>query len=305
MISIIVCSRLQKIPNCLKQNIEDTIGDVSYEIIWIHNKNNQYSIYEAYDLATHKAHFDYLCFMHEDILFHTKDWGIKILDLMQDAENGLLGVIGGHHLGLTAHCWAYSQIVRGQILQGTTTRRGRYKTNHIKLFNQMKLGNEVVTVDGLWMCIKKSLFDNQQIKWDSEWYKTTRFHFYDMDICMQVNMAGYKVRVVDDLLIEHTSAGYYDEDFIEASRLFHKKWDDYLPIQRPCNMPTECQAFIRDVQLNAINNNYIKNSRMRNLMINSPFRFLCTYISWLLFKRSSTPKVKGIEAFCIDADSLL
>lgn len=75
MISIIICSKYSKI-NCeLEQNIENTIGNMPFEIITINNSQNSYSIYQAYNKGIKEAKYPYLCFMHEDILFHTVNWG--------------------------------------------------------------------------------------------------------------------------------------------------------------------------------------------------------------------------------------
>ena len=79
MISIVVCSRYPKIDVSLEKNIRDTIGDVQYEIVWIDNSHNQYSIFEAYNEGVSRSKGDYLCFMHEDIVYWSHDWG----DLVQ------------------------------------------------------------------------------------------------------------------------------------------------------------------------------------------------------------------------------
>lgn len=75
MISIIICSRNKNIDSELEQNILDTIGNIVYEVINIDNSTNNYSIFQAYNKGTQIAKYPYLCFMHEDILFHTADWG--------------------------------------------------------------------------------------------------------------------------------------------------------------------------------------------------------------------------------------
>ena len=75
LISIIVCARDKKIAPSLSKNINSTIGDVDYEIVWIDNSSKQYSIFEAYNLGEQRSSGEYLCFMHEDILFHSNNWG--------------------------------------------------------------------------------------------------------------------------------------------------------------------------------------------------------------------------------------
>ncbi|MCE5282251.1 MAG: glycosyltransferase family protein, partial [Deltaproteobacteria bacterium] len=78
MISIIICSRDSGALKEVSGNIEETIG-VPYEIIAIDNSRNQYSIFDAYNLGAEQSTFDHLCFMHEDILYHTPHWGSAVI----------------------------------------------------------------------------------------------------------------------------------------------------------------------------------------------------------------------------------
>jgi len=75
MFSLIICSRNNDICDELKKNISLTIGSYKYEIIVVNNSKNEYSIFQAYNVGVRKAKFQYLCFMHEDILYLTNNWG--------------------------------------------------------------------------------------------------------------------------------------------------------------------------------------------------------------------------------------
>ena len=77
MISIVVCSRHPKIDIFLEKNIKDTIGNVKYEIVWIDNSRSKYSIFEAYNEGVLRSEGEYICFMHEDIVYWSNDWGGK------------------------------------------------------------------------------------------------------------------------------------------------------------------------------------------------------------------------------------
>lgn len=74
MISCIICSRTSTISNELMQNISSTIG-CEYEIITIDNSTNKHNIFQAYNEGIRRAKGEYLCFMHDDILYHTENWG--------------------------------------------------------------------------------------------------------------------------------------------------------------------------------------------------------------------------------------
>ena len=74
MISIVICSispeRLQQVI----QNIQDTIG-VEYEIIAINNREKCWPIARAYNEGARKARYSNLFFVHEDVKFHSQNWG--------------------------------------------------------------------------------------------------------------------------------------------------------------------------------------------------------------------------------------
>jgi len=94
MISIIICSRKSIIDVRLSENLNDTIG-CEYELIIIDNSENKYSIFEAYNLGIQRSTGNYLCFIHDDILFHTLVWGNVIKSIFQsDLNIGLIGVAG-------------------------------------------------------------------------------------------------------------------------------------------------------------------------------------------------------------------
>jgi glycosyltransferase involved in cell wall biosynthesis len=72
MISIIICSRNLGIDPKLSTNITSTIG-CEYELIVIDNSQNKYSIFQAYNIGIEKSTSEIICFVHEDVLFHSKD----------------------------------------------------------------------------------------------------------------------------------------------------------------------------------------------------------------------------------------
>ena len=91
MISIIICSRFQSISKKLKDNIENTVG-VVHEIICIDNSKSQYDIFSAYNEGVKRSQYPLLCFMHEDILHYTNDWGKLLINHFRDLKVGLIGI---------------------------------------------------------------------------------------------------------------------------------------------------------------------------------------------------------------------
>lgn len=226
MISIVICSRHPKIDVFLEKNIKETIGDVQYEIVWIDNSNNRYSIFEAYNEGVSRSNGKYICFMHEDVIYWSIGWGNRILcEFAEDKTIGMLGLIGSHLMTRFSFGWLTNQKCRGMIRQGY----GRGKNYRVETFCVTESDDKdrnVVVVDGLWMVIRKDLFDS--IKFDVKTYEG--FHFYDMDICMQILQRGYKIIIVDKIDVEHKSSGNADFQYFQNCILFHKKWDAYLPV---------------------------------------------------------------------------
>ena len=155
MISIIICSKHSQISNELEQNIKTTIGNIPYEIIVIDNSKNNHSIFLAYNKGTEVAKYPYLCFMHEDILFHSSEWGEIIISKLQDST-GILGVIGSHYIDHYSEYYHVPGICRGHIIQGEYNKNGIYTTNPDNRYQYKELGCDVVAVDGLWIPLEKT-----------------------------------------------------------------------------------------------------------------------------------------------------
>ena len=79
MLSIVICSVLPERLLQISQNIHDTIG-VEYEIIAIDNKEKKWPIARAYNEGACQARYPFLFFVHEDVKFHSQDWGSVIED---------------------------------------------------------------------------------------------------------------------------------------------------------------------------------------------------------------------------------
>lgn len=224
MISIIICSRKKKIDPLLSKNIKESIGSIPYEIVWIDNSSNCYSIFSAYNRGVSLSKYDNLCFMHEDIVFHTTNWGQIVVDRLSDQKIGVVGVVGTLYIDNYTTSWISSGIIRGNLIQ-FNKKEGKSTTFHHNEYSF--LGENVISVDGLWMCMRKSIFANDNIRWDDKLYKG--FHFYDMDICLQAISKGYVNLIAQDILIEHKSMGNKDSIYYENCILFHNKWDYFLP----------------------------------------------------------------------------
>ena len=145
MISIIICSRKTDTPDELKQNIAETIG-CEYELVVFDNSANNYSIFQAYNEGVRRAKGNLLCFMHEDVLFRTKDWG-RIVEshFASNEQIGLVGFAGTHFLPDTPMYWYSSPFISQRNLNND---QGVVEEHfHEDWFGETNIV-EVVAVDG-------------------------------------------------------------------------------------------------------------------------------------------------------------
>jgi GT2 family glycosyltransferase len=222
MLSIIICSRSPKINAELEENIKTSVG-LPYELIVIDNSENKYSIFSAYNVGMEKAVFPFLCFVHEDVLFKTNNWGSLICKHLRNPNIGILGVAGGDLITKIPSSWSEHKAAANYIQFDKKTKKSK-----LIYYNKQCVENlhEVVLLDGFFLCTTSDFL--KKVKFDEETFKG--FHFYDIDICLQSKLAGYKNYVVFDVLIEHFSSGFKSKDWIKEWFKLEEKWKNHLPI---------------------------------------------------------------------------
>ncbi|WEK36535.1 MAG: glycosyltransferase [Candidatus Pseudobacter hemicellulosilyticus] len=239
MISIVICHRDKELLAQVKANIAATIG-VEYEVIAVDNTSNQYNIFQAYNKGFEESKYPLVAFAHEDILFHTQQWGEVLIRHFQDPSIGALGTIGGTAFPNCPAPW-WSNPVLNQplvnLIQHCKDQQpdpswikeviDREKNIIHEYMNPgEKLVADVVALDGLFICVRKSLYP--ACRFDTTVFNG--FHCYDTDICLQVLQAGARVVVVFDLLIEHLSMGSINKVWAESVEKLADKWQDKLPV---------------------------------------------------------------------------
>ncbi len=226
MISIIICSKNAVLDGTLLENIRETVG-VDYEIVHIDNSKGEYGICGAYNIGVRQSQGDILCFMHEDILYHSHDWGKAVEKHMETNHIGMLGVAGALTVS-EKYDWRFYGFIT-HLLQGyqTLTNPPYYYIKGIEWDTNEPL-RRVAIVDGCWFCIKRELFTRDILKFDEKTFPS--FHLYDSDMSMQVNMAGLDIYICADIVLEHFSEGMYTPEFQQGLADFLKKWKDHLPL---------------------------------------------------------------------------
>lgn len=222
MISIIICSRTQSISNDLSENIKDTVG-CDYELIVIDNSENKYSIFEAYNLGIEKSKGEHLCFTHDDILFHTKDWGLIVENLFKEKkELGLLGIAGAKSKTKIPSAW-WDCPEADKVLYLKQHLRNGNIDDWKKGFTNKNIEN-VVAIDGVFMIARR---DNRFRFQES--FKG--FHGYDLNISLEYIKMGYEIVVSDFIFVEHFSLGKLDKNWFTNTLQLHKLYSNILPLK--------------------------------------------------------------------------
>jgi GT2 family glycosyltransferase len=284
MISIIICSRTASISDELTQNIDQTIG-IPYELVIIDNSENLYSIFSAYNEGVKRSKYEVLCFMHDDIIFKTNDWGIKVMNRFNSPKLGAVGVAGSPYYAILPGAWWSG----GYICQSV------YGEQELAYQSKQDNALPVVVLDGLWFCVRKSLFS--MIRFDDTTF--SGFHYYDMDISLQIQQNGYKLLNVYDISIQHSS-GKLDTIWLNNALILQTKWENNLPIFSE-KLPyfkevtieyAVLEEYIRSMKKNGINSFKILSFMMQQLAyyrlkrfkISFPFIFIYLAIRYLLKK---------------------
>lgn len=284
MISIIICSRTASISDELIHNIKQTIG-IPFELVIIDNSNNFYSIFSAYNEGVKRSKYEVLCFMHDDIIFKTNDWGINVMNRFKSSNLGAIGVAGSPYYAILPGGW-WSGGYISQSIYGEQ-----------ELAYQTKKDNSlpVVVLDGLWFCVRKSLFS--MIRFDDTTFNG--FHYYDMDISLQIQQKGYTLLSVYDISIQHSS-GKLDTTWLSNALLLQKKWENKLPIFTE-KLPyfkevtiefAVLEEYIKSMKKNGINSfkilsfmmQQLANYRLKRFKLSFPFIYIYLAMRYLLKK---------------------
>lgn len=213
MISIVICARTHDIPQSLRTNIQETIG-VAHEIIVIDNSQNAYSIFSAYNKGVQQSQYAIICFMHDDLVFETKSWGNIVIDQLAPKNMGAVGVAGAPYYAAMPGAWWSGGIICQHLSGQSDYAYAPIKNNALP----------VVVVDGLWFCVKKELFNT--ISFDEQQFKG--FHYYDIDISLQIKALGYDILSLYNITIAHSS-GRLDPIWLQNALILQEKWAIQLP----------------------------------------------------------------------------
>ncbi len=224
MISIVVCSINPVYLTQLKGNIDSTIN-VEYEILIWDNRADNIGICEVYNKMADKAKFEYICFLHEDIIFDTVNWGLEIDKIFFSNPNiGLIGVAGSKYKSKCFSGW-YTGIKEFDC--ANIIHRYPDKDEHIYLKPDI-IDNtvDVVCIDGVFICCRKSIWE--KINFDQ--VNLRGFHFYDIDFSIRASFICTVVVTYNILITHLTIGGDFGDKWVKAAIGYHLLKKDTLPV---------------------------------------------------------------------------
>lgn len=274
MISIIVCSVNKELLKILKLNVFNTIG-TTYEIIAIDNQVTDYSIAQAYNLGASRAKYEYLCFIHEDILFHTHNWGVNLVKHLENVKISLIGIFG---------CTVKSKIPSGVY----STVENLNRVNQILAVDNQTIPYyhnpysekyaEVATLDGMFLACSKENWEKDNFGEDMP----TKFHGYDVDFSLAQQKNGV-VAVVFDITLQHASTGTYSRQWIDSQLYIINKYKNNLPVIKhdDVNIKEVENSDLNVFIVHLFNNNYlpkIARKLTRKILLRKPIQRLSFFM---------------------------
>ena len=224
MLSIIICSVDATLLKQVSKNIFDTVG-VPHELLVADNKDANEGICKVYNRLAAQAQYPYLCFIHEDVLLHTYGWGKILIDALNLSNVGLVGISGATYKSKYPASWSAcnKEFYRFSGIQHFKETK---QVSHITFNPLHEKLSEVAVIDGVFMAIKKEVW--HRFRFNE--VDLRGFHCYDIDFSIQLKLNGYKIVVLQDLLLEHFSEGHLNKQWIQSSLWLHKKYAKHLPL---------------------------------------------------------------------------
>lgn len=249
MISVLVCSIRPDFVKKLQVNVKETIG-VPYEMLVYDNRVQNKGICAVYNELAEKAAHDVLCFIHEDILFSTQDWGKVLLEQLTSVAD-VIGVAGSKYKSSLFSGW-YTGQPQFDCAKYQHLHKGKIEKVVLQPHKNHDI-EEVVCLDGVFICCTKGVW--KDVKFADADLKG--FHFYDIDFSLR---ASKKYRVAVTFLIDFlhlTEGGDFGNRWVETAFLYHDKRREELPFTKEFSPSKTADRKIAKAYLDFLKNHKI------------------------------------------------
>lgn len=279
MISIIICSVSEHYLQQVQNSIRTTIG-IDYEVLFYDNSKANKGICEVYNLLAEKARYPYVCFLHEDILFNTNNWGQVIERIFQDETIGLIGVAGSKFKSQYFSGW-YNGNMEFDCENIIHEDRGTGENEKIYLNSDPgKMIQEVVCIDGVFICAKKSVWE--KTKFNERELKG--FHFYDIDFSTRISYFSKIVVTYEIEMIHLTQGGDFGNKWLVEAIKWHQQNKNLLPVSLKIANQAEADKKVIIAWLDWLKNQKISfRNRMRWVYLQKLYLFPALYYSIVKF----------------------
>lgn len=281
MVSILICSIQPSLFVALKDNISNTIG-VPHEILVFDNRIEKKSICSAYNYLAKLAKYDLLCFLHEDVIFTSVNWGKTLINIFErDTKVGAIGVAGSKYKSAAFSGW-YTGVQ--ELDCANIIHRDKGNDQKIMLRPSSVVDNEeVVCLDGVFIASLKTVWED--VRFDEE--NLTHFHFYDIDYSVRASIR-YKVVVTYEIdLIHITKGGDFGNKWVEVAIVFHQLKRDLLPLKTK-EIGNNYEKIISKTYLDVLKNYHISTKNKKRWIqlqgLNRQSDFVYDIAKFLLYK---------------------
>ncbi|MDH1881988.1 glycosyltransferase [Empedobacter sp. GD03797] len=232
MLSIIVSSYQEEYFIQFSKNIEETIGnDFEYEIIQQWNPGTM-GICEAYNRGAEKAQYENLLFIHEDVIFETKNWGNILTDYLKMDHIGCIGLAGANYIPNTpTPWWVIEGYANSHLSHYNKKTNKRYDYTFSRDKNRLL---KTKLLDGVFIACRKNVW--KKIKFNED---LKGFHGYDINFSIKVT-ENYQNYITNKISIVHFSHGNLTKEWLQNLIVAYKESNS---VNQVTNKDTELFCF--------------------------------------------------------------
>jgi hypothetical protein len=216
-VSVVISTK--KIDEGYREHVRKMFSQPDTEILMYEN-DGQMSLTQVYNKGLKESVNDIVVFMHDDLILETSNMTPKIVKLFEKhPEYGIIGIAGTDKL-TSGMWWQNRENMFGVVGH---IHEGKRHVNHYSkgVFNDVL--KDVVTVDGLFFIVRKSLLKkefNEQFE---------GFHFYDISFCVENQFEGVKIGITTIFGVTHKSVGMTNKQWEKNKLLFEALFEKQLP----------------------------------------------------------------------------
>ena len=251
----------------MRKSLAETCGQPFELLVWDNTKEKK-PITEVYNLLGNQARNPYLCFLHEDILFETNNWGQHVIDAFQaDAGLGLIGVAGSRYKSRTPSGWSTG--FRDWDCMNILHKNKSGVTEHLRFQPGITDSEQVVNIDGVFMFIRREVWE--EVKFDDQLLRG--FHLYDIDFSFRVTKS-FRAAVLFNIDILHlTEGGNFGDEWLDYTLRWHEKYRNELPV----HLDDSSRALARESK---IRRNWLHRLTMEKISAKNKWRWIRETNAW-------------------------